>query len=644
MNDRIASESLRIIVWGVAWLFVCAASLAQSSAILPAPERVTSSSTEARFEVLARGPVHEAFAEPVVFNPRPGIVAKRKPYDRVEELIPVQKPAGTNIVWIPGYWSWDEERNDFIWVSGLWRKMPPGREWIPGYWTAANSKYQWVSGYWAAVNSPSVEYLPEPPNSLETGPAHPAPSEGHIWIPGCWYWLDARYAWRPGYFIAARPNWLWMPAHHVWSPRGFIFVDGYWDYPFERRGLPFAPVYFEGSVHNSGYRYSPRYIVNVAQLIDHLFVWPRYHHYCFGDYYAVRYSQTGILPWFTFHRSRSGFDPIFAHHPFHHRLERDWEDRVRDAYRARFDGQEHRPARTVTANTSQQEQTIAGIRSLVSRLDQETTIGDSALRLERISERQRQEIARLAKDLNAFRRQRVQMESDRGGQTRDRPSGDGSPSEKEVPKDRLAIRLERSRSPIASSTEPELTDSGEVPLRPQVQQSDSDDRPNSKLRQTEREADQLPGNPKSKPDRPRRQVQPPRDGDAPDSLRKEPKLDQTLPKKETPQLEPKPKQGSPKSKPPQVDPKPKQGTPETAPSRVEPKPKQGSPKPKPPSVEPKPKQGTPELETPKLRPQPEKSRAELQSPRPEIKLNQARKEPQPPKRNPKPEKPDKPKS
>ena len=47
---------------------------------------------------------------------------------------PDQKPAGQNIQWIPGYWGWDVSRNDYLWVSGIWREPPPNSQWVPGYW------------------------------------------------------------------------------------------------------------------------------------------------------------------------------------------------------------------------------------------------------------------------------------------------------------------------------------------------------------------------------------------------------------------------------------------------------------------------------------------------------------------------------
>jgi hypothetical protein len=85
---------------------------------------------EAGVQVLTRGPVHEAFAESVTFDPEPGIVVPRAPPAAIEELPPDQRPEGANVAWIPGYWGWDDERSDFLWVSGIWRDLPPGRQWI----------------------------------------------------------------------------------------------------------------------------------------------------------------------------------------------------------------------------------------------------------------------------------------------------------------------------------------------------------------------------------------------------------------------------------------------------------------------------------------------------------------------------------
>ena len=80
----------------------------------PAP-----ANAEAGVQVLTRGPVHEAFAETVTYDPEPGVTAPKAPPAAIEEVPPEQKPAGDNVAWIPGYWGWDDERSDFLWVSGI---------------------------------------------------------------------------------------------------------------------------------------------------------------------------------------------------------------------------------------------------------------------------------------------------------------------------------------------------------------------------------------------------------------------------------------------------------------------------------------------------------------------------------------------
>ena len=105
----------------------------------PAP-----ASAEQGVQVLTRGPVHEAFAETVTYDPEPGVVVPKAPPAAIEEVPPEQRLEGANVAWIPGYWAWDDERRDFLWVSGIWRDLPPGRQWVPGYWGKAGQGYQWT--------------------------------------------------------------------------------------------------------------------------------------------------------------------------------------------------------------------------------------------------------------------------------------------------------------------------------------------------------------------------------------------------------------------------------------------------------------------------------------------------------------------
>ena len=301
-------------------------------------------------EVLTRGPVHEAFAETVTFDPTPGIVVPKTPPNPIEEVAPDQRPEGANVAWIPGYWGWDDERNDFLWVSGIWRNLPPGRQWMPGYWAQSDNGAQWTSGYWADAQASEIQYLPEPPATVEAGPNVAAPSADDNWLPGSWVWQENRYAWRPGSWVAGQQDWQWVPAYYVWTPRGYVFNDGYWDYPVARRGMLFAPVYFSGDAYNQrGFSYSPSTVINPAVFASHLFLRPSYGHYYFGDYYAPSYANAGFSPWFAFQSGGTGYDPFFAQERWQHRRNRDWANNTQANFRNLRDHENARPPHSLAA-------------------------------------------------------------------------------------------------------------------------------------------------------------------------------------------------------------------------------------------------------------------------------------------------------
>ncbi len=302
-------------------------------------------------EVLTRGPMHEAFAETVSFEPEAGILVNTQPPEPIDEVPPDQELEGDNVQWIAGYWSWDEDSNDFMWVSGVWRNVPPDREWVPGYWNDVGSQYQWVSGYWADTATEEVNYLPEPPKSLERGPSSAAPSDDDVWVPGTWSYADTRYRWRPGYWQPYRRNWSYVPDRYSWTPRGYVFVAGYWDYPIVNRGIIFAPVRFHGGGwRDPGFHYSPVTVIDIGLVVNHLFVRPRYGHYYYGDYYEPRYADRGFYSSVTFARSYNrGFDPIYTYQRWEHRDDRNWErNRVADFDYFR-DNRDARPPQTFAA-------------------------------------------------------------------------------------------------------------------------------------------------------------------------------------------------------------------------------------------------------------------------------------------------------
>jgi len=315
-------------------------------------------------QILTRGPVHEAFAGVIAFKPVAGVVVPKAPPEMIQEVPPDQKPEGDNVTWIPGYWAWDDERNDFLWVSGIWRALPPGRQWVTGYWAQSHSGYQWISGYWADANDSQTTYLPPPPASLEDGPDVAAPADDYVWIPGSWVWVEGQYDWQPGYWVEGQDDWDWNPDYYVWTPRGYVFVGGYWDYSIERRGVLFAPVYFDpGVCAQPGFSYSPTVAIDLSVLPNHLFLRPGYSHYYFGDYYDASYSDEGFYADFSFESGGYGYDPIFVHQHWQHRNDAAWMNHIQTKYQARRDHKIVRPPRTWVAQRGAAKNVTLGAAS-----------------------------------------------------------------------------------------------------------------------------------------------------------------------------------------------------------------------------------------------------------------------------------------
>jgi hypothetical protein len=301
-------------------------------------------------EVLTRGPVHEAFAQVVDVNPVASPLVPKQPPAPVDEQPPDQKPEGENVQWIPGYWAWDQDTSDYIWVSGIWRVPPADHQWVPGHWQAMQGGWQWISGLWLPLGQTELRIVPPPPAAPEQESVPPAPDATSTYVPAIWIFQDNRFLWRPGFWVAYHPGWVWTPAHYLWAPTGSIFVEGFWDYPLESRGLVFAPVRIDRRlIAQPNWYYTPQYVVRTDTLLDTLFVGPRWRHYYFGDYFGPRYQKLGYVFWADHRIDRHTPDILFSY--YRHRPEGErWERELRDLHAARLRGQGVPPRTLVEQN------------------------------------------------------------------------------------------------------------------------------------------------------------------------------------------------------------------------------------------------------------------------------------------------------
>lgn len=421
---------------------ICVIALLVSGAATFAQSQVA---PEAGVQVLTRGPIHEAFAMSSMEGAAAGVVIAKAPYDPIAELPPDQRPEGANVAWIPGYWGWDDDRSDYIWVSGVWRDIPPGRQWVPGYWAPVQNGVQWISGFWGEVAQTEVTYLPQPPEPLEVGPSSPAPGSDSIWAPGCWVWQQSRYYWQPGYWVVQRPDWVWTPAQYTWTPRGYVHVPAYWDYDMMHRGVMFAPVYYDQPVYRrSGYYHSPSTIIDMAAILTSLFVHRRSHHYYYGDYYDRRYEDRGFSPWYSRQSTHYGGDPLYAHYRSRQLLQYpNWDNHVMEQYRYRREHVEARPPQTLAlqVNIINNQRPGAPENFLIGRSYSEMIqSGTQPLRFTPVNMDERNQIQTRGREVHRLQSERARMETSAAGEGKPRRS----------PKIEQPVRMQLPASPVAA--------------------------------------------------------------------------------------------------------------------------------------------------------------------------------------------------
>lgn len=492
---------------------VCTAALLAAPAYA-GPTRI---SINVGVEIETRGPVHEAFAEPVVYTPEPCPVVPQEPPPPIDEMLPDERPEGDGVTWIPGYWGWDDDRNDYLWVSGVWRNLPPDRQFIPGYWARVHGGYQWVPGSWLSVSTQTLDYLPEPPPPLSVQPVGPPPAFNDIWVPGIWLWQHGRYVWRPGYWLTPKVDWIWIPAHYIWTPSGYLYVSGYWDYAVKRRGVLFAPAHIQRTVlARADFVYRPTIVVESGMLIDHLFTRARYCHYVFGDYYAAEYQRVGILPVYRFHGSVHGYSPLYAQTlAVHRRSDPEWEHRYIREYETRRDHPDARPPRTWATlervrgerrpgHDDPRSRTLAFVRPL-SELTTSRDTQDVPFRFQRLGSGQRDSYRRENANLRDYQTKRSHLESSwadksplrsspggqdsraradersqrpQPGQARDRSTG--------VKRQDGSLQLNLPRSPIANRQGWGLFKPSGPPAQPTAPKVDPNARPAPRVQPRER--------------------------------------------------------------------------------------------------------------------------------------------------------------
>lgn len=223
-------------------------------------------------EPFENGPVHEAFLTP---STEGGVVLQsiaKAPPPMINEQQPPK--CHSEAIWIPGYWSWVHNINDFVWVSGVWRRPPPGHVWISGYWKKFDAGWAWVRGFWSQVAEHDIKYINEPPPKPREDQIPAKPGDNYFWMPGYWNYdhSASKYSWLTGQWVELDANWVYVPAYYLWRPGGYIFIPGYWDLPIESRGCAYTPVTIPPAVRST-IVYTPSVILQPDVIIRWAFLY-----------------------------------------------------------------------------------------------------------------------------------------------------------------------------------------------------------------------------------------------------------------------------------------------------------------------------------------------------------------------------------
>jgi hypothetical protein len=212
----------------------------------------------------------------------------------VDEIPPAAKPDGGNVQWVSGYWHWDADRYDFIWVCGCYRDLPPERVWQPGRWRRGTEGWTYFPGYWRPTDLKSLPAnLPEPPSPKADAATSPKDNPNAMWVPGVWQYGNGEFEWQPGYWPPSNGPLYWQQAQYVATETGFAFVPGHWDYPLEERGLLYSPVWFSPAQREKrGWAYRPESAIVFGSnsgwgkggAFDSLLIGPNENSYVFGNH------------------------------------------------------------------------------------------------------------------------------------------------------------------------------------------------------------------------------------------------------------------------------------------------------------------------------------------------------------------------
>jgi hypothetical protein len=254
------------------------------------------------FRPVEDGPIHEAFVPSVSGISGLEAISQPPPSDVIEK-----PPASCHpeAIWIKGYWSYDEDSDDFQWVGGCWRRPPRGQHWIDGFWHQVDEGWVWIRGFWSPVPTSELVFIEDPPpDPFEEDSPNP-PGAGYFWLAGYWgYQPGQGYVRYFGRWMEMDRRFVLVPASYTWRPEGYVFLAAYWDWNIDDRGCTYQTVYVEPAARVTQVVYEPVVVVQPSVVLGWCysyypnyvyFVHHHYHHH--HDWWYANYDVPTWWGW-----------------------------------------------------------------------------------------------------------------------------------------------------------------------------------------------------------------------------------------------------------------------------------------------------------------------------------------------------------
>ena len=269
-------------------------------------------------------------------SPAPSSPASRPTPSR--SCRPTRSPRATTCSGSPATGPGTTRRNDFLWVSGFWRDVPPGRRWVPGTGRRSRAAGSGSPGFWAADQAEQVSYVP-PPAADRSTPARPCrrPQADRRLRPRLLgvardaLPLAARLLGRLPARLGLGAGPLRLDARRLrlrrrllGPPAGAAAACSSPRCASSRRAVGRLGLHARASSSRTDF------------LLTALFVGPARHHYYFGDYFTDGLRRARLRGLVRLPPDAASYDAILQ--PLSRTLPRrpGWERNLRELYRGRF--------------------------------------------------------------------------------------------------------------------------------------------------------------------------------------------------------------------------------------------------------------------------------------------------------------------